>query len=402
MTMLHDIFYNVLRQIRAQQERAFHLNSLAGEEIFAVLQGDELLERVRQALKGARRMSEVDNLGQLAGLILPPIDEEKAAEVEAASNGRSSYERSLSSFRYDERHVELASKRYRVHEGWRDNGLYIEIYADSETDLSRLPDVGVFLEGKAVEVHITIGYTTTERGTNIAELKKNVRDKYIEDCLKRWFDAYNYNRPECSGDEVVEHPVCRDPVTGQPVYAYGTVRLSSGKTTTCWFKTREEAERQQAAVQASIDARKGKDEKKDGLKEQAYALNQQLCWISAQCQGEELPAPAGTQAPLLEAIQSQRQQFRELNFNRVSQVTKWIEAATVLITRGNNTILRQSAILKKAIENLFELTLSLIPESEQNEQIERLDALEKLIGKSAPVGSAELLGVAAKMVLDAT
>jgi plasmid replication initiation protein len=58
--------------------------------------------------------------------------------------------------------------------------------------------------------------------------------------------------------------------------------------------------------------------------------------------------------------------------------------------------------LKKAIENLFERTLSLIPESEQNEQIERLDALEKLIDKSAPVGRGELLGVAAKMVLDAT
>jgi len=379
---------------------------MAGETIFTVLEGDPLVACVKQALCGARRMSEVTNISQLAELILPPFDEARAEEVEATYGG-SSFSRANDryepyDYRRPERTINLCSSTYTVSQKWRGDGLCVRIYASPETDLSLLPDAGVYWEGQVVEVEVIVDYSETFSGTNIVDLKRRLREKYIAHCVERYLGRSDYGRVECNGNAVVEHPVCRDPVTGQPVYTYGTMRLSSGGTfVSAWFKTREEADRQLASVQAVLDARKGKGEKKDGLKEQASQINRLLAWITTQCQDEEIPAPAGVQLPLMEVLQIQQKQFQDLNFNRISQVDKWIETANNLVTRGLNTILRQSLILKKAIENLFELTLTIIPENEQAEQIERLDTLEKLIEKTAPSGSAEILSAAAMVVLTA-
>jgi hypothetical protein len=65
----------------------------------------------------------------------------------------------------------------------------------------------------------------------------------------------------------------------------------------------------------------------------------------------------GVQLPLMEALRIQQKQFQDLNFNRIPQVNKWIETANILV--------------------------------------------EKLIEKTAPTGSAEILSAAAMVVLTA-
>lgn len=211
----------VVRSNAARQERARQLNIRTSEKTFHVFSSDEVFERFAAALKGARRIVEVDRPDALA---LPALDEDRVARVLFEHPDAISV---LGS----ELSVEYPAPSY-----------YGTVYAP-RVKLSdevvkangwiRLSDKGVCLPGgRSVEVVVPVGYGNTIGDTDIPRLKAKVREYLNREQWERWAKPpLGVPDTEAEGSvvpfEVAVYGQCV--ATGEELKAYVTLAVNTNR-----------------------------------------------------------------------------------------------------------------------------------------------------------------------------
>ncbi|MBI2473908.1 hypothetical protein HYV70_05150 [Candidatus Uhrbacteria bacterium] len=249
----------VIDHNRTVAARAVQLNIRVGENRFPVMDRTALATWLVSRLKGARRVSEVQNWDVLR---LPDLDQALVAQTLAECPD------TLNVLGVDVL-VEYRAPYCGIPQAPRVS-LPEELVA--KMGWTNLPDEGVVLpSGRMVEVSFSIRsgyYGTSFFGTDILQLKEQVRDHLNQGQWDRWVIKPEIVLPNMSDatvtiPEIIADDYGRCVVTGRYLFAYGTVQpyryYSSDPLTWKSFWTRNWAEAEKMHAKAVAELEKNRE-----------------------------------------------------------------------------------------------------------------------------------------------
>jgi hypothetical protein len=406
-SVMKSALMRVLSDNQNRQLQARSLNGMANDAIFPVLDRDECVALCLRAFNGARGPADLTP-AMLEAVRLAPLDATKVAEIQEKFGDPKLFilGREVQTYSYD------GGETYRG-----------TLRIDESTDLSAMPDDATLLpNGKRVELSIIINYTRLAEGSDVSRLKAEARIKFIAACMATFSTSYRSSglvripdlvaNPHAELPPVCEHEVCKCPVSGEPVYTYGALKLAQlsrwqtrmsggsrpGPTLAVeWFVSRRQAEESLQKVERAVAEYREGQSKKLGYREQAEELFGKLAILL-----DDLP-DCPTQPTLKPGLRDYIAQFGQLNFNRAAQVLKWIREAEELAERGTRALFADTAALTAIAERLFD-RLAATPEGElQDQALERISAFSDKInaGKLSVAEGEPLLEAARAAVEDA-
>jgi HrpA-like RNA helicase len=361
---------------RSQQMRARRLNSMAkalkDEQAFPVLTRDDATDVLLETLQGARCMNAVPSPEVF---VLPPLDEELAAAIEAKFAEHQAQLAALvpewatnSEYQGEQippaRAMSLLGKQMPVFEP-RSGKPYVEIPVTPQTPLHELPDDGILDNGQPLQVQLRLPDGKTIIGTHVGQLKQDVRKEFIRICLASLHGSPVAReklaplRQAAASDRgyqpMVNTPLCVDPVSAKAITAYGTLKPgSNGQLRDLWVIDHAEAEQLHRQWLNWLTAYRERQAKRLQYKQQAQTL------IAAmRCLLVEL---AGTQLKVIDDIQPCIAAHQQLSFNRDVSVIRWLEEATKLVDKANKAAVAQVETRRDVASNLLERLMRL-PES---------------------------------------
>ena len=231
---------------KARQTRAREMNTRAGENLFKVYSGAELLEFALQKLAGARRVAEI---ASPEALLLPGLDQVEIARVE----------------RENPLQIEFCDQSFKVDYS---SGSQPRVSLGSEITPDgiwrKLPDDGVLLPGGR-QVLVSLGYYPSVCDADIPRLKEKVRNHLNRRQWDEWTSRPEIilPNPTIEGSEVAPiaeavYGTCV--VTNQPLLAFGiaspkyryyeTDPYFEGR----WFQNRAEAEAERVKLAEKLAA----------------------------------------------------------------------------------------------------------------------------------------------------
>jgi len=227
-----EAIQGAIRAAITQQDLARYCNKRAGQELFPVLDKQSLTAHLLERLNGARCVSEIADIEQLA---LPPLDQALVDQV----------------FRDNPDEIFVPGLRVRTRVNYTAGALPTTT-VDSNL-WQQIPDEGVKLPGgREVEIFINFDHRTVLHSSDVSQLKAQVREHLNREQWERWskpsieapnLDAADYQFP------VIAAVYGRCVVTGEELTAYGTVILSLPLHATA-LRVEEHWERSEASVRA--------------------------------------------------------------------------------------------------------------------------------------------------------
>lgn len=278
----------VIAANKAAQQQARALNVRAGENLFPVMNREQIADWLRERLGGARSAAEVQDPAslafsapdaELAELVLGENPDEisvigRTLEVEYRPP-------SYGSTAVPPPRVRLSEEAAKAH-GWRD-----------------LPDEGVRLPGgRMVEVVVPFGYYDTVSGQDIPELKSRCVSRANKSLWENWptdgrpaITLPDPADPASVVPEIIEASYGTSVVDGTPLVAFGVVAISGNHYYASdpwfvarWCQGREEAKAaraQSAAKLESIREEAIKQKRMDDARKAAEAAREAIQTVQA-------------------------------------------------------------------------------------------------------------------------
>lgn len=364
----------------------------------------ELVSFLMAALSGAKS---VDQITDFAALKLAPLPEDVKTvvdeELERRRRSRST-DHWMPAPRRVWESVFIFGRRFEPIDYL--NEPTVELLAREWFDqLHALPDEGLRLStGEAVRIRLTwSSYFGGVETDNIPHLKReaaNLMPTKVFDG-REWAKKQELAPPALDDDgyvlpEIIERQYAVSPLTGKPVFCYGTIGPASCKSDsgdpqpwrsttdkghifiTHWFLSREEAEK--CLTQTALTLESIKAARQRSLQKKASTDGHKLAARRLQAKLKLLAAAVRLSEERRQAVEEALAELEPLlSRSKSSNVIRWTAGAEVVFNRAVREALLDDESAGAFVEGLFEYVLTNSPDGEnQNVAINFIDRLDTL------------------------